>query len=94
MTTLLLDWPSADPLPARAAQVVISAVRPLAGEAFGLSFEISSSARAGGRALKSAGAAAGRERSLLARADDEGEYARWLAVSSFEQTASKSSLDL
>ena len=75
--------------------MVISLVRPLAGEAFGLSFEISSSARAGGRALNSAGAAAGRERSLLARADNEGEYARWLAVSSFERgTASKSSLDL
>ena len=75
-------------------EVVISLIKPHPSEPLGLSFEVASSSRAGGKLVNSSGkvrlslggsfsgnVSANKTRSLLARAPNAQEHARWLAVS-------------
>ena len=75
-------------------EVVISLIKPHPSEPLGLSFEVASSSRAGGKLVNSGGkvrlslggsfsgnVSANKTRSLLARAPNAQEHARWLAVS-------------
>ena len=69
--------------PTAKGEVVVQLIRPTEGEPLGLTFEVSSASRAGGRQLsgKNTCSPANKPRAILARAPNVAEHARWLEMS-------------